>query len=64
MRKLFWIFVLFGAYVWMVTTGHEQWVFDQGKHISQMITGWFKSADVDFQTDSSVQKNKRSHRWD
>lgn len=69
MRKAFWSLALLSAYIWIVTTGNEQWVFDQGKRFYRIISAWFSDAEVDFQIQqqhqsSSEGKKKRPRRWD
>lgn len=67
MRKLLWLCLFFGAYVWMVTTGNEEFVLERGKALYRMISDWFEDADVDFQVKHkklSQQKKDRPRRWD
>ena len=71
MRKLFWMMFLFAAYIWIVSSGREQFLLDQGRAVYQVIASWFDEADVDFQVKKSSQKNapqkapkKKSRRWD
>jgi len=66
MRKLFWLILFFGGYVWMVTTENEAFVLEKGKALYQMISNWFVDADVDFQIKrKELSKNKpRPRRWD
>lgn len=66
MRRLFWLIVFLGGYVWMVATENEPFVLEKGKALYQMISHWFSDADVDFQIKKKqISKNKnRSRRWD
>jgi hypothetical protein len=67
MRKLLWLCLFFGAYVWMVTTGNEQFVLERGRVVYKMIADWFKDADLDFhvkQKKMSQVKKERHRRWD
>ncbi len=64
MRKLLWMMILFGAYVWVMTTGRDQMVLEKGKMIYQMVCLWFDDADVDFQLKQNQKAKKRSRRWD
>lgn len=66
MRKLLWMVFLFGAYVWVMTSGHDQLVIDQGKNIYRAVVTWLDDADVDFQISGKKPKKtkKRSRRWD
>lgn len=68
MRKLLWMIFLFGAYMWMMTSGHDQMVIDQSKNLYRAVVAWFDDAEVDFQV-SGAQKSKtkvkkRSRKWD
>jgi hypothetical protein len=67
MRKLFWLIVLVGAYFWILTSGHDQFVFENGKAIYSSIAKWIEGADADFQlrnAPSSKPPKKKSRRWD
>lgn len=65
MRKLLWMIIFFGIYVWVMTSGHEQLVIQQGKNLYNAVLAWFEDAEVDFQVQQD-RKNikKRSRRWD
>jgi len=63
MRKLFWIIVFLGGYFWLVTSGHDGFVLNQGKMLYQSLVSWFDDAEVDFQLKKNTQK-KKSRRWD
>lgn len=76
MRKLFWVIVLFAAYVWVMNSGHEQMVIRQGKYLYKVLISWFDDAEVDFQVQNNkIQKvpkedkeeqvqRKKTRRWD
>jgi len=64
MRKLLWMIVLFGAYVWVMTSGHEQMVMEKGKLLFNAFVAWFDDAEVDFQVKQKETTKKRSRRWD
>lgn len=63
MRKLFWMIFLFGAYIWVLSSGHEEFLFDQGRAIYRALVSWFDGAEVDFQVKKTHHK-KKSRRWD
>lgn len=63
MRKLLWMIMLIGGYVWLVTSGRDEFVLDQGKKLYQAVISWFDDAQVDFQWKSEKNK-KKSRRWD
>jgi hypothetical protein len=65
MRKILWMIFLFGAYVWAMTSGHDQMIMSQGKNIYQAIVAWFDDAEIDFQVKpQKVKAKKKSRRWD
>lgn len=65
MRKLLWVIFLFGAYVWVMTSGHDQILIEQGKNLYNALVSWFDDAEVDFQVSQKTKKaKKRSRRWD
>jgi hypothetical protein len=56
---------LFGAYVWTMTSNHQQFVLDQGKKIYHTFLAWFDDAEIDFQAEHKAKATKkRSRRWD
>ena len=63
LRKLFWLIILFGAYIWVLTSGHDDMILEKGKEAYQALVSWFDGAEVDFQLKKSHTK-KRSRRWD
>ena len=67
MRTLLWLFLFFSAYVWMVTTGNEQFVLERGKALYRLACEWFEDADIDFQVKpkkTTHPKKERPRRWD
>jgi hypothetical protein len=65
MRKLIWMIMLIGGYVWLVTSGNEDFVLRQGKMICQLVLDWFDDAEIDFYgSRGQDQSNKKSRRWD
>jgi hypothetical protein len=63
MRRLFWLIVLSGAYLWVLTSGRDQFVLEKGKAIYETIAKWIEDADADFQLKNPKAK-KKSRRWD
>jgi hypothetical protein len=63
MRRLFWLIILMGAYLWVLTSGHDQFVLEKGKGIYETVAKWIEGADADFQLKNTKQK-KKSRRWD
>lgn len=76
MRKLFWAVIIFMAYVWVMSSGHEKMVIRQGKYLYNILVSWFDDAEVDFQVQNNnlekvskeqqeeqVQR-KKTRRWD
>jgi len=62
MRRLFWMIILLGGYLWVLTSGHDQFLYNRGKAAYETIAKWLDGADADFQ----LQKNsrKKNRRWD
>lgn len=67
MRKLFWLCLFLGGYVWMILTGNEELVLERGRALYKLVAEWFEDADLDFQYKESKSKNSkrsRARRWD
>ncbi len=68
MKRIIWSALLISAYVWSTATGRDQFVYDQGKRLYHLLSAWFDDAEIDFQVEkapsTTVQKKKRSRRWD
>ncbi len=65
MRKLLWAILLFGAYIWAMTSGNDQIIIEKGKNLYQGLVAWFDDAEVDFQVKPSKFKSKKKpRRWD
>ena len=61
--KLFWLAILVGGYLWILTSGHDQFILQKGKALYQSIAQWIEDADADFQLKNTKGK-KKSRRWD
>jgi dUTPase len=64
MRKILWMIIFFGVYVWLMTSGRDQMVLEQGKNIYQAVIAWLDDAEIDFQTKDKNKAKKKSRRWD
>ncbi len=66
MRRLLWMIFLFGVYVWLMTSGHDRMVIQQGKSLFESVVAWFDDAEIDFQTapQKAKKEKKKSRRWD
>lgn len=64
MRRLLWVIFLFGVYVWVMTSGHDRLLIEQGKNLYRALVVWFDDAEVDFQVPQKKKVKKRSRRWD
>lgn len=64
MRKLLWMILLFCAYVWVITSGHEGFLLEQGKALYKAFISWFDDAAVDFHLQREAPSKKKSRRWD
>ena len=49
MRKILWMIVLLGVYIWLVTSGNDRIVLETGKSIYQSVVNWFDDAEIDYQ---------------
>ncbi len=58
--------ILFGAYVWVMTSGHDRQLMDYVRSAYDGLVAWFDDAEVDFQVKSQKPKanKKKSRRWD
>lgn len=63
MRKMLWILILLGGYIWLSTSGKSDLVLEQGKILYQTLITWLEDAEVDFQLKAEKGK-KRSRRWE
>ncbi len=62
---MIWLIMLIGGYVWLVTSGNDDFVIRQGKTICQMVFDWFDDAEIDFYGGVGKEKvKKKSRRWD
>ncbi|MGB7978929.1 MAG: hypothetical protein WCF19_07215 [Chlamydiales bacterium] len=65
MRKLLWAILLFGAYLWAMTSGHDRMLIEQGKNLYRAVIVWLDDAEVDFQIKQNrAREKKKSRRWD
>jgi hypothetical protein len=66
MRKILWMLLLFGAYMWSMTSGHDRMIIDQGKNVYNALVAWFDDAEIDFQVKQKkpTKVKKKSRRWD
>lgn len=69
MRRILWLMILFGAYVWMMTSGNDRTVLKYGKSLYESVVAWLDDAEIDYQTKPNSSKKKpvpkkRSRRWD
>lgn len=54
---------LLGAYFWILTSGKDHFIVNQGKALVQYVVEWLDGADADFQLKNEKSK-KKSRRWD
>lgn len=64
MRKILWMALFFFAYLWLMTSGHDHFVMEQGKTLYRAFVSWFDDAEVDFQMKQGKKNQKKSRRWD
>ena len=63
MRRILWMIFLLGAYVWVQTSGREDWLLKNGKAVYNAAVEWLSDADADFQL-KKLNERKKSRRWD
>lgn len=63
MRRLFWLIILVGGYLWLLTSGRDQFVLQKAKAVYEFVSEWIDDADADFQLKNNKSK-KKSRRWD
>jgi hypothetical protein len=64
MRRFFLMLFLLGAYLWAITSGHDQFFLAQGKAVAQWVIHWFEDAEADFQLERTKSpERKKSRRW-
>lgn len=64
MRKIFWMIIFFGIYVWVMTSGNDHILIQQGKNLYNALITWFDDAELDFQTNQPPKHKKKPRRWD
>lgn len=67
MRKLLWLILFFIGYVWLVTSGHDDFVLEKSKSLIRSFVTWFDGAEIDYNLKKDKDKEKlkkRSRRWD
>ena len=63
MRRLFWLIIMVGAYLWVLTSGRDQFLVQKAKAVYEFVYNWIDDADADFQLKNTKSK-KKSRRWD
>jgi len=63
MRRLFWLLIMVGAYLWVLTSGRDQFLAQKAKAVYEFVYNWIEDADADFQLKNTKPK-KKSRRWD
>ncbi len=63
MTKLMWMILCLGAYLWILTSGKDQFIVERGKALVQTVSNWLEGADADFQL-KDLKSKKKSRRWD
>jgi hypothetical protein len=63
MSKLFWMVVCLGAYLWVLTSGKDQFILNTAKALVESVQTWFDGAEKDFQL-KQLNSKKKSRRWD
>lgn len=63
MRRLFWLIFLLGGYLWILTSGHDDFVLAKSKAVYETVTDWISSAEADFHLKKDKQR-KKHRRWE
>lgn len=63
MRRLFYMTLLLGAYLWVLTSGKDEFLLARGKALYETVSKWLDGADADFQL-KDLNTKKKSRRWD
>ena len=63
MRRIFWLILLLGAYLWVLTSDHDEIIVAKAKSIYETVLSWIDNADSDFHVKRDKPKRK-SRRWD
>ncbi len=63
MRRLFWLIFLLGGYLWVLTSGHDDFLMSKAKAIYEMAANWISTAETDFQL-KKEKHNKKTRRWE
>lgn len=64
MRKILWMIVLFGGYIWTVTSGNDHLVYEAAHSIYKTVIAWFDDAEIDYQLKTIKSEKRRARRWD
>ena len=64
MRKLLWMILLFCTYIWVITSGHDEFLLEKGKEIYQALVAWFDDAEVDFHLQREKHSKQKTRRWE
>lgn len=59
MRKILWAIIFFSAYIYVTTSGKDQFVLEKGKAIYEMIANWLDHAELDFHLKKEESKKPR-----
>jgi hypothetical protein len=62
MFKIFWLILLLGAYLWVLTSDHDEFIISKAKALYETVIGWVDNADSDFHL--KKEKPKKHRRWD
>lgn len=60
MRRIFWLMILVGAYLWVLTSGNDEWITAKAKSFYETLVSWIDQSDRDFHLNKD--KHKKKHR--
>jgi len=65
MRKLLWLALCIVGWFWLVRSGYDTLVVEEGRELCRVLITWFDAAQTDFRLHEKEQvKKKHARRWD
>lgn len=63
MNKILWAILFFCLYVYVTTSGDDNFVVERGRALYAYVCDWFEDADVDFHLKKTPEKKARKRWW-
>jgi hypothetical protein len=64
MKRIFWLAILVGSYIWVLTSGHDEYFLEKGKLVFSSCKAWLEQAETDLQIPKKSKERKKIRRWD